>query len=111
MAGHDAYSSNARGSAGSDVIFLWLVWALTAAWFFPFAARTLVGIMSVTPPPGGAGAASAGMMAVGLVVFVVLVVAAAYAVASRHRRDRALESASEAVTKAQYDAPHAAAST
>ena len=99
-----------RAHAGSGVIFLWVMWLLTAAWFFPFAISTTAGILeavaqpSPLPPgyvPTGAGGAQWALLEVGGVIL--LGVAIAYGLYRYHTRDRALDPAAEAATKDIYD--------
>jgi len=97
---------------GPGLAFLWVAWAVTAAWFFPFALRTSVGILEATgrtdAMPGGAvDAGGMSLVMLEVVGVVILGLALAYGAFRYATRNRALDPIGEAATKAQYDAPHA----
>ena len=107
---HAVHSPARRGISG-EIIFLWIAWGLTAAWFFPFALRSAIGILSATPNAGAPAAdapdpGGAGFVLIDIVGVAVLGLALAYGLYRYATRNRALDPLSEAATKRQYDAPH-----
>lgn len=99
------------GGVGGQ-IFLWVAWALAAA-FWAFTLATGIGILNAAGPaaapgPDEVGAGGLGWGLINIVGAVVLGLALAYGVFRYFTRDKRRDPMTEAATRAEYDMVEAA---
>ena len=99
--------ATARERSVGEHIFIWIAWALAAA-FWGATMTSFLGILRTISQPapgvlGGGDVGGAGFLLMGLAGFLLLGAALAYGSMMSARRDRSLDSVTEARTAGLYD--------
>lgn len=103
----DAYAETTSGGVGAK-IFLWVAWALAAA-FWGFSLSTGIGIINSVGPADGPGAGETGFGGISWMLInfiggvVILGGALAYGAYRYATRNKANDALTEAATHAEYD--------